>query len=53
MTIGSIEIGKLADFISLSADPCALAPTTLSSLEVEIRIIDGEAVHEKSLGEAL
>jgi predicted amidohydrolase YtcJ len=50
-TKGSIEIGKLADFVSLSADPYELAATELSNLEVEMTIIDGEVVYEKPSGE--
>ena len=41
---GSIEAGKLADFVVLSADPHDLPPTGLRNLEVEQTVIDGEFV---------
>lgn len=44
---GSIETGKLADFVSLSADPYSVEPTDLKDLEVEMTIIDGDVVYEK------
>lgn len=43
---GSIEIGKLADFVSLSDDPYAVEPTALKDLAVEMTIIGGEVVYE-------
>lgn len=48
---GSIEVGKLADFVVLSADPHALEPTDLSELEVEQTIIGGEFVYGENAGD--
>ena len=45
---GSIEIGKMADFVSLSDDPYELEPTALKDLEVEMTIIDGEVVYQST-----
>ena len=43
---GSIEVGKLGDFVSLSEDPYQMAPTDLKNLEVEMTVIDGEVVYQ-------
>jgi predicted amidohydrolase YtcJ len=43
---GSIETGKLADIVVLSADPTALAPDELLDIRVEKTIIGGEVVWE-------
>lgn len=42
---GSIEPGKLADFVMLSADPTAVDPETLDSLTVEMTIKEGVVVY--------
>ena len=44
---GSIEIGKLADFVALSRDPYELDPVHLRELEVEMTIIDGKVVFKR------
>lgn len=44
---GSIEPGKLADFVVLSEDPHDLEPAELQRLEVEMTVIDGKVVYEK------
>jgi hypothetical protein len=41
---GTIEAGKLADFVILSADPTAVDPETLSQLRVIETIKEGETV---------
>jgi predicted amidohydrolase YtcJ len=41
---GSIEVGKLADFVILSADPTAVDPETLDQLKVTETIKEGESV---------
>jgi hypothetical protein len=41
---GSLEAGKVADFVVLSADPTAVEPTTLSQLKVMETIKDGRTV---------
>lgn len=43
---GSIEIGKMADFVSLSENPYEMEPTALKDLAVEMTIIDGELVYQ-------
>jgi len=41
---GSIEVGKLADFVVLSQDPTAVDPETLDTLKVLKTIKEGEVV---------
>lgn len=48
---GSIETGKLADFVVLSDDPMAVDPETLADLEVLVTIKDGVVVYEAPAGE--
>jgi len=43
---GSIEIGKLADLVVLSADPTKVAPEEIKEIQVEKTIIGGEVVWE-------
>ncbi len=43
---GSIEPGKLADFVILSDDPTAIDPETLDTLKVTETIKEGETVFE-------
>jgi predicted amidohydrolase YtcJ len=43
---GSIEPGKIADFVILSDDPAAVDPETLSTLTVRATIKEGEVVYE-------
>ncbi|RAI03524.1 amidohydrolase [Acuticoccus sediminis] len=45
-TKGSIEPGKLADFVVLSADPTAIDPETLDTIDVLATIKEGEVVFE-------
>ncbi len=42
---GSIEVGKLADFVRLSDDPTAVDPETLDTLEVVETIKEGETIY--------
>jgi predicted amidohydrolase YtcJ len=44
---GSIEVGKLADLVVLSADPTRLAPEEIKDIHVEKTIIGGEVVWER------
>jgi predicted amidohydrolase YtcJ len=39
--LGSIEVGKLADFTVLADDPYQVAPTDLGSIEVVDTILGG------------
>jgi len=41
---GSIEVGKLADFVILSADPTKVAPTSLAQLKVTATIKEGTTI---------
>ena len=41
---GSIEVGKLADFVIISDDPTAVDPETLDTLKVLETIKDGETI---------
>ena len=47
-TKGSIEVGKLADFVILSGDPTAVDPETLDQLEVVETIKEGVTVYASS-----
>jgi len=42
---GTITPGKLADLVVLSDDPCAVPPTTLKDLQVEMTVVDGKIVY--------
>jgi len=44
---GSIEVGKLADMVVLSADPTVVSPEELKEIRVEKTIIGGEVVWER------
>lgn len=41
---GSIEVGKLADLVILSADPTAVKPETLAQIKVTETIKDGQSI---------
>ena len=45
---GSIETGKLADFVVISADPFQMASSDLRDLQVELTIVDGKVVYQGS-----
>lgn len=47
---GSIEVGKLADFVILSDDPTAVDPETLASLKVMASIKEGKIIFEAEKG---
>jgi predicted amidohydrolase YtcJ len=44
---GSIEVGKLVDFVVLSADPTKVDPFKIKDVKVEKTIIDGKIVYER------
>jgi hypothetical protein len=43
---GTIEVGKVADFAILSADPTAIDPESLDQIDVLATIKDGTVVYE-------
>ncbi len=44
--LGSIEIGKFADFVVLDKDPTAINPIEIKDIKVLTTIINGEVVYE-------
>jgi predicted amidohydrolase YtcJ len=40
-SVGSIEVGKDADFVILSADPTTVAPSELADIDIVATIVDG------------
>ncbi|WP_431299437.1 amidohydrolase [Tabrizicola sp. BL-A-41-H6] len=44
---GSIEVGKRADLVILSADPTAIDPETLDQLKVSETIKDGKSIYQR------
>ncbi|MCL4280403.1 MAG: amidohydrolase family protein, partial [Ignavibacteriaceae bacterium] len=42
---GSIEVGKLADFVVLSDDIFSIDPDEIKNVEVEMTIFNGEIVY--------
>ncbi|NBW85788.1 MAG: amidohydrolase [Planctomycetia bacterium] len=49
---GSIEVGKLADFAVLSANPLAVDPRHLRGIRVEETIKEGRSVYRRQPGDA-
>jgi hypothetical protein len=45
---GSVEVGKLADFVILSKDPTAVEPTTIADIKVMETIKEGSTVYSLS-----
>jgi hypothetical protein len=45
---GSLEVGKLADFAILSADPTAVDPETIDQIEVVETIKQGESIYRRA-----
>ncbi|MHA1685968.1 MAG: amidohydrolase [Candidatus Heimdallarchaeaceae archaeon] len=45
---GSIEVGKLADFVVLSEDPTKVLPDSIKDIEVEKTFVGGKRVYEKT-----
>ena len=50
-TKGSIEVGKLADFVLLSDDPTAIDPETLDQLRVQVTIKEDQVIYKAEDGE--
>ncbi|GAB7066356.1 amidohydrolase [Mycobacterium hodleri] len=46
--VGSLEVGKYADLVVLSADPRAVPPETIADLEVRATYLAGRRVYSKS-----
>jgi predicted amidohydrolase YtcJ len=44
---GSLEVGKLADFVILSADPTAVDPETIDQIKVEETIKEGRTIYRR------
>ncbi|MDK3075578.1 amidohydrolase family protein [Sedimentitalea sp. JM2-8] len=44
---GSIEVGKIADFVVLSEDPTAINPETLNTIKISVTIKDGKVIYER------
>jgi Predicted metal-dependent hydrolase with the TIM- barrel fold len=44
---GSIEVGKLADLVVLSADPLTTSPRELPTVAVESTILGGKVVYQR------
>jgi predicted amidohydrolase YtcJ len=45
--VGSLEVGKYADLVVLSADPYSVDPAELPSLTVEATYLAGQQVYER------
>jgi predicted amidohydrolase YtcJ len=45
---GSIEVGKMADFVVLSENPLTVAPTNISEIEVLETIKEGKSIFVKN-----
>lgn len=45
--VGSLEVGKRADFVVLGQDPLAVDPARLRELDVQATYVDGRAVYRK------
>jgi predicted amidohydrolase YtcJ len=46
--LGSLEPGKLADFIVLSADPTAISPEDIAAVEVLATVVGGRVAHDRA-----
>jgi predicted amidohydrolase YtcJ len=44
--LGSLEPGKLADFVVLERDPCSVEPSALRGLRVVRTYVHGRVVYE-------
>ena len=44
--VGSLQIGKRADFVVLAQDPLAIKPSQLRVLDIRATYVDGRPVHE-------
>jgi len=46
-SLGSIEVGKLADFVVIGGDPLTTPPEKLGDLPVDMTILDGRVAYER------
>lgn len=46
--LGSIEVGKLADFVLLHEDPLSTPAAKLASIPIDMTILDGRVAYERS-----
>jgi predicted amidohydrolase YtcJ len=44
---GSLEVGTLADFAILSADPTAVDPTTIAEIQVDGTVVGGRLAYDR------
>jgi predicted amidohydrolase YtcJ len=44
---GSIEIGKAADLVVLSEDPCSVAPENVGKISIEMTMVDGKVAFKR------
>ncbi|MCW6533906.1 amidohydrolase [Sphingomonas lycopersici] len=47
---GTLEPGKLADLIVLDSDPTAIAPENLLTMQIDLTIVGGRVVYDRSKG---
>ncbi len=43
---GSIEVGKLADFVVLSEDVLSINPVKIKNVKVDMTVFDGEVIYK-------
>ncbi len=46
--LGSLEVGKRADLVVFAADPMHAEPAEIPSIAVDLTVVDGEIVYERS-----
>ena len=46
--VGSLAVGKRADFVLLAQDPLAIAPAELSGMTVQATYVDGQPVYRRA-----